>query len=174
MAIRFEVKSISLFWSPWPHYQPTLGRFFSHLPIRQVLLAPLAALSFQVSIHVHPRCGHGSRQVGWEPEGSRADWEKESGKQEWATVKKRWWRTEVNRRLLGELPRLKPLEANTRERDRVEGCRGQAQGNWEFTLVLSGPWGPLQTLVCTAPATPNWREVKLDCCELQIIQHRNL
>lgn len=51
--------------------------------------------------------------MGWEPEGSRTDWEKESGKQEWAAVKKKWWRTGVNRRLGDEQPRLKPLEANT-------------------------------------------------------------
>lgn len=73
--------------------------------------------------------------MGWEPEGSRADWEKESGKQEPAAVKKKWWRTEVNRRLWGEQPRLKPLEANTWERIRVEGYRRRLRGT--ETLVWS-------------------------------------
>lgn len=169
--MRFEVKFIPLFCFPWPQDHLALGRFFSHLPARQ---APLAVLYFQSYKHVHPRCGHGSRQVGQEPEESRADWDKETGKQEWAAVKKKWWRTGVNRRFWGEHPRLKPREANIWERSRVKGYRGQDQGNWDFSLVLSRPWGPPQTSGCTSalPQPPqmggkwSWAAV--------IIQHRNL
>lgn len=94
----------------------------SRTPTGQVLLASLAALSFHSFSHVHPRCGDDLGEVGWELGGSRVDWEKEPGKQEWVAVKKKWWRTAVTRRgwdYRGEQPRLKPLEANSRERDRL-------------------------------------------------------
>lgn len=54
----------------------------------------------------------------------------------------------------GEQTRLKPLEANSRERD-SSGCwKCQSQGKRDLTLLLIEPWGPPQILASALPQLP--------------------